>query len=182
MKIHIIGASCSGVTTLGQRLSETLSIPYLDSDNFFWEKSAVPFTIRRDSQTRNAMMKEELNKVSSWIIGGSLINWSMELEFDLIIFLLIPGLLRMDRLKKRELEKYGNVIYEDHIRNEQFMKFINWASGYDDNLSRGRTLLAHQKWLKAQTCYVLELVGDLSIEERVQKVNMVIKELNKRKA
>lgn len=176
-----MGASCSGVSTLGQQLSTTLNIPYLDSDHFFWEESAVPFTVRRDPKTRNILLNEELNKGSSWIIGGSLINWSMELEFDLIIFLLIPKEIRIDRLKKRELEKYGNIIYEDPIRNEQFLEFINWAAGYDDNTARGRTLLAHKEWLKGQTCDVLELVGDLSVEERVQKVNTTIKELSKRK-
>ncbi|CAI8903162.1 hypothetical protein EMIT036CA2_50372 [Chryseobacterium sp. IT-36CA2] len=35
MRIHIFGASGSGVTTLGKALSEKLNIEYLDSDDFF---------------------------------------------------------------------------------------------------------------------------------------------------
>jgi adenylate kinase family enzyme len=178
MKIHIVGASCSGVTTLGQNLSESLGIPYLDTDAFFWENSEVPFTVRRNPEVRNRMLNEELNKGPSWIVGGSLVNWALELEFDLIIFLILPRETRLDRLKKRELEKYGNVIYEDRSRNQQFVEFINWASGYDDSTRGGRTLYAHRKWLENQRCYILELVGDLSVEERIQKVKIVIQEIN----
>jgi adenylate kinase family enzyme len=100
MKIHIVGASCSGVTTLGQNLSESLGIPYLDTDAFFWENSEVPFTVRRNPEVRNRMLNEELNKGPSWIVGGSLVNWALELEFDLIIFLILPREIRLDRLKK----------------------------------------------------------------------------------
>ncbi|WP_228410094.1 shikimate kinase [Chryseobacterium viscerum] len=35
MKIHIFGASGSGVTTLGKALSEELNLEYFDSDDFF---------------------------------------------------------------------------------------------------------------------------------------------------
>ncbi|CAC9976206.1 hypothetical protein FLAPXU55_03930 [Flavobacterium panici] len=39
MKIHIFGASESGVTTAGEALSKKLDIPYFDSDTYFWEKT-----------------------------------------------------------------------------------------------------------------------------------------------
>lgn len=38
MKIHIMGASCAGSTTLGNALSAEWGIPYFDTDDFFWER------------------------------------------------------------------------------------------------------------------------------------------------
>ena len=170
MKIHIVGASCSGVTSLGKYLSENLHIPYFDSDDFFWEKSDLPFTIRRDPELRNRMIMNELSQHSSWILGGSVINWQLEVAFHLIVFLWLPQEIRIERLKARELEKFGDIIYTDADRNKQFNEFINWASRYDDNTARGRTLQAHQQWLSTSPYPVLELEGDMSIAERAAQV------------
>lgn len=166
MKIHILGASGSGVTTLGLYLSQICGIPYFDNDDFFWERSDPPFTIRRDAELRNSLLLKAISGHDSWIVGGSMINWAVELEYDLVVFLLIPNEIRIERLKKRELERYGDIIYKDAKRNGLFKEFISWASGYDDNSTKGRTLFAHQQWLNTLHCPVLKLEGDLSVKER----------------
>lgn len=170
MKIHILGASGSGVTTLGLHLSGICGIPYFDNDDFFWERSDPPFTVRRDAELRNSLLLKATGGHDSWIVGGSMINWAVELEYDLVIFLLIPPQIRIERLRKRELERYGDVIYKDAERNRLFKEFINWACGYDDNSTKGRTLFTHQQWLKTLHCPVLKLEGDLSVEERSELV------------
>jgi shikimate kinase len=35
MNVHIMGAACAGLTTLGNALAEKLAIPYFDTDHFF---------------------------------------------------------------------------------------------------------------------------------------------------
>lgn len=173
-----MGASGSGVTTLGLHFSKTFNIPYLDSDKFFWEDTDPPFLTRRDPGKRNLLLQDALKKSSSWIIGGSIINWSLKLEFDLVVFLFLPKEIRLQRLKNRELERYGNIIYTNPERNKQFMDFMQWASEYDFNTARGRTHIAHGEWLKKQTCPVLELVGDLTVQERADKITEVLAALN----
>lgn len=170
MKLHILGASCSGVTTLGNALAQHLNIPYFDSDEYFWEKTDPSFTKRRNPALRNQMIIDDIAKHGSWIIGGSLLKWDLEPNFDLIVFLFIPHEVRMERLRKRELERYGDIIFTDPIRNQQYNGFLNWASGYDDKTTQGRTLAAHESWLAGQTCQVLEIRGDYSVEERVRLV------------
>ncbi|GAB3506485.1 P-loop NTPase family protein [Emticicia fontis] len=170
MKLHILGASCSGTTTLGEALTNHLNIPYFDSDAYFWEKTSPPFTTRRDPALRNQTLMDDIRKHDSWIIGGSLLKWNLVLDFDLIVFLYIPHEVRMERLKKRELERYGDIILTDPIRNKQYLDFMEWARGYDDNTTNGRTLAAHESWLAEQTCPVLEIRGDYSVEERVGMV------------
>lgn len=170
MKLHILGASCSGTTTLGEALTNHLNIPYFDSDTYFWKKTSPPFTTRRDPALRNQTLMDDIGKHDSWIIGGSLLKWDLVLDFDLIVFLYIPHEIRMERLKKRELERYGDIILTDPIRNKQYLDFMEWARGYDDNTTNGRTLAAHESWLAEQTCPVLEIRGDYSVEERVGMV------------
>jgi adenylate kinase family enzyme len=172
MKLHILGASCSGVTTLGHALASRLQIPYFDSDEYFWEKTDPPFTTRQNHVYRNLMLIADIYDYDSWIVGGSLLKWDIELEseFDLIVFLYIPHEIRMERLKKREFERYGDIIFTDPVRNKQYLDFMEWAKGYDDNNTNGRTLAAHESWLAEQTCSVLEIRGDYSVEERMGMV------------
>ncbi|MDO6429165.1 hypothetical protein Q4E93_01110 [Flavitalea sp. BT771] len=162
MKIHIMGASGSGVTTLGKSLSAQLQIPYFDSDFYFWVQTDPPFTLRRGPEERNLMALGDLRRQDSWIFGGSVINWGDDWRrlFDIVIFLYLPRDIRISRLQQREWERFGAINQE----------FIDWAAGYDDDTASGRTLSAQRQWLQHLSCEIMELNGDLTVEQRVAAV------------
>jgi adenylate kinase family enzyme len=172
MKIHIFGASGSGVSTLGEKLSGHLQIPYFDTDFYYWEKSDPPFTVRRNPKVRNEMIISDMRPHESWILGGSVISWGDRLFplFDLAVFLWIPPEIRIERLKKRELERYGHVIFTDPARNQQYLDFIDWASGYDSESLAGRTIASHEKWISSIDIPVLQIRADITIEQRFRLV------------
>lgn len=172
MKIHIFGASASGVTTLGRALAAELNIPYFDTDSYFWEQTVLPFTVKREPTLRNTLLSNDLIPHPNWILGGSIVSWGQQewMQFDLVVFLYIPHSIRMARLHHRELERYGNQIFEDPIRRQLYHDFVTWASGYDDNSTKGRTLAVHEAWLQQQSYPILELRGDLSVVQRIEAV------------
>lgn len=176
MKIHIFGASGAGSTTQGEDLSAVLHIPYFDTDRYFWEASDPPFTVRRDAAERNELLLADLVGHDDWIIGGSLVSWGENWHsmFDLAVFLYIPHAIRMERLRQRELARYGDVIFTDPERNKQYNGFIEWAASYDTGTMR-RSLAVHRQWMEQLTCPVLVIEGDLSVDERrkliLEKVN-----------
>jgi adenylate kinase family enzyme len=170
MKINILGASGSGVTTLGLSLSKSLDITYLDSDDYFWEKSEEPFTIRKNKNQRNELIKNKISELDNFIIGGSIIDWGEKVfpKFDLIIFLWIPNENRIERLKKREINKYGIKILNETKRKDKFSQFIKWANDYDycEGIAN-RNIKSHENWLKQQKGKILELRENLTNEERI---------------
>ena len=170
MKIHIFGASGSGQTTLGKALAKKLKVTYFDCDDYFWEKTTVPFTVRRDPEIRNTLLLNDLSAHTSWVIGGSMTKWGLQPEkiFNLAVFLYVPHNVRMERLKAREIERFGDSIFKE--RAELYKKFMDWASGYDDNTASGRTLSAHQNWIKQLNCEVLEINGDTTLSNRLQLI------------
>jgi adenylate kinase family enzyme len=171
MKIHILGASGSGVTTLGKTLSQKLRVPYIDSDDFFWKKTDTPFTIREDPHERNAAMREVLHQHQDWIVGGSVIDWGENVfpTFDLFIFLWIPADIRIRRLQARELERFGDIILKNPVRKKQFDDFIEWVSAYDTPNGRAkRTRLAQERWLEKMSSPILRIIGATTVDERVQ--------------
>jgi adenylate kinase family enzyme len=181
MRLHILGASASGVTTTGRLLAERLGAAYFDSDDYFWIKTAQPYTERRDPILRNQLIMNDIKSTEKWILGGSVIHWGSELfnDFDLIVFLYVPQEIRIQRLAKRELERYGDIIYTDKIRNRQFTDFLAWAKDYDhDTGIANRTLKAHEGWLNKRQCPILRITGNYAAGEILQMIIEKLKNLD----
>jgi len=95
-RIHILGASGSGVSTLGTNLSSTLSIPVFDVDDYFWMPTNPPFTTKRPIPDRIALIKPLLaraqEKYGGWVLAGSMGTWGGELMEDVehVIFVDTP--------------------------------------------------------------------------------------------
>ncbi|BFO66750.1 AAA family ATPase [Chryseobacterium sp. KCF3-3] len=181
MRIHIFGASGSGVTTLGKALSGELNIEYFDSDDFFWLTTQHPFTERQNPEIRNTSVSEKLHTTENWIFGGSIIHWGENVfpEFDLIIFLYLPSELRMERLRKREYERYGDELITHLERAKKYQEFMDWAKDYDHNTGiANRTLKAHLEWLSDIDTPLIELSGDYELSQKMEIILDRIKQGN----
>ncbi|MEM6843724.1 MAG: AAA family ATPase [Bacteroidota bacterium] len=172
MKIHLVGASGSGVTTLGQALAKELAYPYFDVDNYYWKKTDPPFTEKQPVAHRQTSLRTDLSPHPNWILGGSLISWSDFIQdtFDLTVFLNLPPDVRIARLRRREQQRYGTVIETDPVRRRQYEDFMEWAAQYERDDFSGRSRKNHLDWLETLKCPVLKLEGDLSVADRVRRV------------
>ncbi len=172
MKIHLFGASGSGVTTTGEALAEAMGFPYFDSDAYFWLPSDPPFRHRRPAEERNRMIISDLQRHPDWVFGGSAVSWGdfWWNAFDLAVFLWIPAEVRMARLQRREYERYGEVICRDPERKAQYDEFLAWAARYDDPAFTRRSRATHEQWMTTLACPVLRLEGDLSVAGRVDRI------------
>lgn len=162
MLILITGASGSGTSTLGRALAEQLAWAFFDTDDYYWQATQPPYTQTRDHDERWSVLLADLRTAKDAVVAGSVMDWGAELEncFDLIVFLYLEAAIRIERLTRREVERFGRVDPE----------FIAWAAEYDTGPAVGRSLAKHRTWLAARSSPVLELHGDLSVADRVQAV------------
>jgi adenylate kinase family enzyme len=176
LRLHIFGASGSGVSTLGNALKNLWGIPYFDTDDYFWIPTEPPFVQRREETERNNLLKQNVEQHVSWIVGGSMIHWNICLDANLIIFLWLPPKIRLERLQSREFERYGLSLYIDKNRRQKFEHFLRWAEDYDNNTGiANRTLKAHEEWLNTITQPVLKIIGDVTIEEKILRIMECVK-------
>ncbi len=128
-RIHIVGASSSGTTTLGMALAARLGAAHLDTDSFFWEATDPLFTAKRPEAERVALMEAALAGAEAWVISGSLIGWGDVFvpRFDLVVFLHVPHEVRMARLMARERERYGAAIEPGGAMHAAHLEFLAWA-------------------------------------------------------
>lgn len=74
-RIHILGASGSGTTTLGRALAACLQCPHFDTDDYFWLPTEPPYTQRRGQTERAQLLMGDLTAYNSWVVSGSLCGW-----------------------------------------------------------------------------------------------------------
>ena len=169
-RIHILGASGSGTTTLGQTMAEQLKIPHYDTDDFYWLDSVPPFHKSREETQRQILLGKALKTSDSWILSGSLCGWGDRFiaDFDLVVFLWLPRQLRLSRLRQREMQRYGfKTLSPSGKMHQQHRKFLEWAAAYDDGGYEMRSLCLHRRWLNQLPCKVVECMGDLTTQQRI---------------
>ena len=121
-RIHILGASGSGTTTLGRALAAHLQCPHFDTDNYFWLPTNPPFTQQREHTERQQLLMDAVTAHDAWVLSGSLCGWgdvAIPL-FELVVFLQIPHDIRMERLRQREYERFGERILPGRDMHEAF--------------------------------------------------------------
>jgi adenylate kinase family enzyme len=170
-RIHITGASGSGVTTLGTALARLLGCPQYDVDDFYWAPTDPPFVEKRPVAERLELLKEPLKR-DCWVLSGSLVGWGDPIVplFDLVVFVCAPTEVRMTRLKAREAARYGSAIEPGGAMYENSQAFLKWASRYDEPHFEGRSLAVHRRWLDRLTVPVLRLDGTTPTTEQVKAV------------
>jgi adenylate kinase family enzyme len=160
LRIHVAGASGTGTSTLGKAFAEATGAQWLDLDDFYWLSTSPPFQVKRSKAERLALLVERIRESPDVVVSGSLMQWGREVEdgWDLIVFLTAPTPVRIDRLRAREMARYGSVNPE----------FLVWAERYDDPDFTGRSRALHERWLAERSCPILRLDAELPLPTLVR--------------
>jgi adenylate kinase family enzyme len=172
-RIHIMGASGSGVTSLGRALADALAIPHHDTDDYFWQPTTPPYRDQRAIPERLRLMQEVFLPRADWVLSGSLANWGDALipYFDWVVFLTTPSEIRLRRLRAGEAAHFGlDAVAPGGWRHEETEAFIEWASHYEAGDCEGRGLAKHRAWVAALPCRVLHLDGSRPLPELIAEV------------
>ncbi len=171
-RIHIFGASGSGASTLGLALANEIDGKFLDTDDYYWENTDPPFTLKRKPEDRVAIIKNEIASVNNWVLSGSLCSWGGPLlpQFTLAVFLQLSSVIRMQRILARERDRYGDRIEPGGDMHGKHVEFVNWARSYDFAKAPTRSLDLHETWMKELPCPVVRLDSALQLNELTRAV------------
>ncbi len=177
MKILIFGASGSGTTTLGKEIEKITDFTHLDVDNYYWKPTVPPFKEKIPFLERNENLKADFKKLEDVIVSGSMVSWGKEWEssFDLVIFIRLRNTKRMERLKKRENERYGKKLLTDIHIQQNSSSFLEWANQYENPNFDGRSLKIHTNWIELLNCKILRIDGEIKLKSKIEIVLSEIK-------
>ncbi len=170
--IHIYGASGSGTSALGRKISEELGYKFMDTDDYFWLPTNPQYTTKRSKEERLALMKRDISENDNVVISGSLVDWGDELIplFTLAIRMVTDTDIRIERLKAREKQKFGDRIMPGGDMYANHIEFIEWARKYDTGSVNMRSKAKHDEWQKLLQCKQIVLDGADDLEENSKKV------------
>ncbi|MEM9030745.1 MAG: hypothetical protein AAGC70_20475 [Pseudomonadota bacterium] len=175
-RIHVTGASGSGVTTLGRFVAHALAIPHHDTDDYFWQPTHPPFRTKRPAEDRIRLMEDVFLPRTQWVLTGSLDGWGDVIAhryFDLVVYVSTPTDIRLQRLREREARRFGDDAFGvGGWREEDLANFLAWAAQYDNpgDGFTGRSRSRHDAWLKTLPCPVLGVPGTDCIDDLTARV------------
>lgn len=128
--IIILGANGSGKSTLGRELARVLNFTHFDAEDYCWHKTDMPFTVARSYKERQEMLLSDIEKHGSFVMSGDISNWGEQFLslFDLVVFLTVPTDIRIERIERREFERFGDRIRKGGDMYEQHLGFIEFAA------------------------------------------------------
>ena len=154
MRIHVLGASGAGTTTLGRALAQSLAIAFFDTDDFYWIPTDPPYVEKRPVPERVASLRTHLMLHERWVLSGSLVSWSAQIEllFTHIVFVSLSDDIRLERLAARERYRYGARIQPGGDMHAQSQDFLAYAALYESGRMDVRSRALHEYWLQRCDC------------------------------
>jgi len=161
-RIHILGPSAAGISTLGRYLARAMNCVNVDADDVYWEKTDPPYTAKRSVESRRQILEEAL-RGKSWILSGSAVGWGdfLKSSFTHVVFLHLSQNIRIERLLARERERYGDRILSGGDMEKIHRDFLEWTLRYDVGGMEVRSKILHEQWMRSLSCPVLRLNGIL---------------------
>ena len=163
-RIHVLGASGSGTTSLAAVIAGKHGHLHLDTDDFYWAPTDPPYRKPRPPDERLELLRQALSRSPSWVLSGSLCGWGDSLipQFDLVVLLVVPTAIRLKRLRSREIALSGK---------EAPAAFLEWAGAYDTGGLDMRSRARHEAWLSGVQCRVTRLEGDRPVAEQLASID-----------
>ena len=162
--IIICGLNGCGKTTAGREVAQRLGFKRMDVEDYYFPASAVPFSVSRTKDEVRALMWADIQKHQNFVMSSVGCDWGDEIEgsFALAVFLTAPKEIRMDRIDRREVIRFGDRVQEGGDMYEQQRQFRKFVAGRSEETYRAQ--------LQRLRCPVLELDATLPLEEVVDRI------------
>lgn len=134
-RIHIIGGSGAGKTSLAESIADNYGIPLFELDEIFWSSTNEDIYQRpkRNEEERNEILSN-IVKSEKWILEGVSYKW-LSLSFvhaDLIIVLDINRWLRLYRVAKRTVRACTNAPSDVLRYAREFLEIALFNHSYNE--------------------------------------------------
>ena len=102
LRIHVIGNSCSGKSTAGQRIATKLGIPHVELDALNWEPNWVGLNESNPSEFEHRI--KDATAGNEWVVSGSYSSFSKRIfwpRVQAVVWLDLPLLVLIQRMVRR---------------------------------------------------------------------------------
>lgn len=164
--IMLCGLNGAGKSTIGRALAEKLHFYFVDSEDLFFSKTAPndPYASPRTRKEAEKILFHEITTHDNLVFAAVKGDYGEAIYpyFQYIIWVDTPKDIRMQRVKNRSFQKFGNRILPGgdlYEREEEFFKHV-----------RDRSENTVEEWIQLLNCPVLRIDGTKPIQENIEYI------------
>lgn len=178
--IIILGSAGAGKTTLGKLVALNLGLTFLDIDEYIWQNDTeIPYTAMYSKNEKIHRLMNAVEDAKEFVMSGSMNSFHEYVDsmFLLAVYLTTDPQIRVERIRKRELSKFGKRILPGGDMYQTHQLFLEDAAKYDDGTNSCNSR-QHELWLSQLMCPILRLDGGENVESNA---GIIIKKYQKLK-
>lgn len=164
--IIICGLNGAGKSTLGKALAEKLGHYFIDSEDLYFSKQTDDYslTFQRTDREAEEILFSKIEKHNDFVLASVKGNYGKEFYpfIKCAVLLDAPKDIRLQRVKNRSYQKFGNRILPDGDLYEQEEAFFEFVKSRDESTV--------EEWIKTLNCPVIKLDGTKPVEENVNSM------------
>ncbi|MCH5188213.1 MAG: AAA family ATPase [Oscillospiraceae bacterium] len=162
--IIICGGNGSGKTTLGRELAAAIGYKHMDIEDYYFMEADIPYSRPRTRDEVIQLMLKDTEKYGHFIISA--VNGDMGKEINSMyccaVYLSAPKELRLERVKRRAIDKFGDRVLPGGDMYEQEQLFFKIVLSHTTEQTK--------QWLKMLSCPVIYADGTREISENVMRI------------
>ena len=170
MGILICGLNGVGKSTLGRRLAERLSYPFIDNEDLYFPKTdrRYAYSAPRGKEEVIRLLEERIEKSGDFVFAAVKGDYGDKLIslLDRIVLVEVPREIRLARVRERSFEKFGERICAGGDLAEQENAWFAQVEGRPED----HVL----KWLETVDRPVIRVDGTRPVEENVEYLVSVL--------
>lgn len=161
--IIVCGLNGSGKSTLGKALAKKLNFYFIDNENLYFPKTD-PNYIYASPRTREEVEKmlwSEIKAHENFVFVSVKGDYGETIYpfFKYAVLIDVPKDIRIQRVRNRSFQKFGERMLLGGDLHEQEEKFFDFVKSRPENTV--------EEWVKSIKCPVLRIDGTKPIEENV---------------
>jgi adenylate kinase family enzyme len=168
----VFGLNGSGKSTLARVLASELDFKYMDIEDYVFIESEIPYTQQLSREEYLYLMRKDIFENKNFVLSAVKGNFGDEIIslYSLGVFIDVPYEIRIERVKKRMLENFGDRVKSGGDMYESEMKFLEFV--------KSRLIEDVISWSESVDCPVIKVDGTKTIQENVRFIIEVFNELN----
>lgn len=168
--IIVCGCNGSGKSTLGKELAEKLRYKFIDIEDCFFPKRNEDYIYdcARSRDEAESILINEVKKCDNFVFAAVKGDYGKEISalYKCAVLISVPKEIRLQRVRNRSLQKFGNRILPGGDLYEKEEHFFDMVA-----LRTEQDII---EWLDSIDCRVIQVDGTKSIGENVE---FIVKEL-----
>ena len=172
--IIICGLNGTGKSTLGKALAEKLHFHFIDIENLYFPKTNRNYIYAspRTHEDVAERLLDEIGTYENFILASVKGDYGEELYsfFQYAILLDVPRDIRLQRVKDRSFQKFGNRMLSGGDLFEQEEKFFRFVESRNENTV--------EEWVKFLKCPVMRIDGTKPVDENANLIIAFMQDRN----